>query len=137
MENISSTAELLEAIEILEFQQAGHLQQVRDNFYLTRESFRPVNLVGNAVNDFVSSPNLVKNILGIALGLFTGYLSGKVINIGSSNSKYRRIFGNVIKFGIASIVARNPNATKSIREFFARRFTRNRNKDLQGRDERN
>ena len=43
MENIRSTAELLEAIQILEADQADHLQQMREKFYYTRQSLRPVN----------------------------------------------------------------------------------------------
>lgn len=126
MENISSTAELIEAIQILEAQQAGHLQQVRENFYLTRESFRPVNLIGSSLKEIVISPNLVNNILGIAVGLFSGYLTSKAIFIGASNNKYRRIFGNVLKFGVASLVARGPKAIKSFGQSIAQRIFRKR-----------
>jgi hypothetical protein len=129
MENIKSTAELIEAIQIMQAEQAGHLQQVREKFYLTRESFRPVNIIGSSLKGMVSSPNLVNNILGIAVGLFTGYLSSKAILIGASNNKYRRIFGNVLKFGVASVVARSPNAVKSIKQFIAQRIFRKRYKN--------
>lgn len=129
MENIKSTAELIEAIQIMQAEQAGHLQQVREKFYLTRESFRPVNIIGSSLKGMVSSPNLVNNILGIAVGLFTGYLSSKAILIGASNNKYRRIFGSVLKFGVASVVARSPNAVKSIKQFIAQRIFRKRYKN--------
>jgi hypothetical protein len=129
MGNIKSTAELLEAIQILEAEQADHLQQVREKFYYTRQSLRPVNIIGNSLKGMVSSPNLFKNILGTALGLFAGYLGSKAIFIGASNSKSRRIFGNVLKFGVASIVARGPKVFTSFKQFIARRIYRMREKN--------
>jgi len=126
MEKISSTAELLDAIQILEAEQAGHLYHMREKFYITRESLRPVNLIGNSLKGMVTSPNLINNILGIAVGLFSGYLTSKAIFIGASNNKYRRIFGNVLKFGVASVVARGPKAIKSFGQSIAQRIFRKR-----------
>jgi hypothetical protein len=129
MEKISSIAELREAIQILEIEQEGHLYLIREKFNVTLESLRPVNLVGNAVRDLVSTPNLKNKILSVAVGLFTGYLSNKVINIGASKSKFRKIIGNVVKVGVASIIVRNPNAVKSFREFIEQRIFRKRYKN--------
>ena len=129
MENIKSTAELVEAIQIMEAEQAGHLQQVREKFYLTRESFRPINFIGSSLKEIVSSPNLVNSIFGIAVGLFTGYLSSKAILIGASNNKYRRVFGKVLQFGVAGIVARGPKVIKSFKQFIAQRLFRIREKN--------
>lgn len=126
MENISSTAELIKAIQILEAEQAWKLQQVREKFDLTRESFRPVNLIGSSLKEIISSPNLVNNIIGVAVGLFSGYLSSKAILIGASNNKYRRIFGNVLQYGVASLVARGPKVINSFKQFIARRLYRMR-----------
>jgi hypothetical protein len=128
MENIKSTAELIEAIQIMEAEQAWHLSRIREKFDLTMESLRPVNLVGNSLKEIVSSPNLFKNILGIAAGLFTGYLSNKVILLGASNNKYRRVFGKVLQFGVAGIVARGPKVIKSLGNFISQRLSRKRNK---------
>jgi len=126
MENIKSTAELIEAIQILEAEQAGHLQQVREKIYYTRQSLRPVNIIGNSLKGMVSSPNLFKNILGTALGLFAGYLSSKALFIGTSNNKFRRIFGTVLKFGVASAVASGPKVIKSLKQFIYQRLSRKR-----------
>jgi len=128
MENISSTAELINEIQILEAEQAGHLYQMREKFNLTLESLKPVNIIGNSVKEIVSTPNLGKKILGIAAGLLTGYLSSKVINIGASNNIFRRILGNVVKFGVAGVVARNPKFINSVRQFIAERIFRRRQK---------
>lgn len=137
MRNISSTAELLDTIQILEAEQAGHLYHMREKFYITRESLRPVNLIGNSLKGMVTSPNLVNNILGVAVGLFTGYLSRKAMFAGVATNKYRRILGKVLQYGITGIVARSPQVIKSFKNFIFQRLSRNKNKDLQDRDGRN
>lgn len=137
MENISSTAELKEAIQMLEAEQAGHLYQMREKFYITRESLRPVNLIGNSLKGMATSPNLVNNILGVAVGLFTGYLSRKAMFAGVATNKYRRILGKVLQYGITGLVARSPQAIQSFRSFLSKRLSRNKNKDLQDSDGQN
>ena len=129
MENISSTAELTEAIRILEIEQYGRLQVMREKFELTVESLRPVNIIGSTLKDMVSSPNLINNILGVSVGLFTGYLSRKAIFAGVANNKYRRIFGNVLQYGVASVVARGPKVINSFKQFIARRIYRLRERN--------
>lgn len=129
MEKISSIAELREAIQIMEAEQAWHLSRIKEKFDLTMESFKPINLVGNAAKDFVSTPNLGYKILSVAVGLFTGYLSNKLINIGASKSKFRKILGNVVRVGVASAVARGPKAIKSLIHSVAERLSRKRKRN--------
>lgn len=129
MENIKSTAELVEAIQILEAEQADHLLQMREKFYFLRQSLRPVNIIGNSLKGMASSPNLFKKILGTGLALFAGYLSTKSFFVGASNNKFRRIFGTVLKFGVAGAVARGPKVINSIREFIAQRIYRKRERN--------
>ena len=129
MENITSTAELREAIQILETEQAEHLDQVREKFYHIWNSFSPANIIGSSLKGIVSSPNLVNNILGVAVGLFTGYLTRKTMPIGLSNNKYGRILGNVLQYGVASLVASGPKVIKSFKQFIAQRIFRKRQKN--------
>ena len=129
MENISSTAELTEAIRILEIEQYGRLQLMREKFDLTVDSLRPVNIIGNSLKGMISSPNLFNNILGVAVGLFTGYLSRKAMFAGVANNKYRRILGNVLQYGVASVVARGPKVINSFKQFIAQRLYRIRERN--------
>jgi hypothetical protein len=129
MENITSTAELLEAIQILEAEQAGHLEQVKENFFYTRQSLKPVNIIGSSLQGLVASPNLLKNIVGITAGLFTGYLSRKVMLASVTNNKYGKILSNVVQFGITSVVARGPQVIQSFKDFLARRIYRMRGRN--------
>ena len=113
MQNITSKAGLKDAILVLEDEQALAGLILKEQFYLTYNSFKPVNLIRRTLKDFTSAPNLVDNLLGIGTGLATGYISKKLI-IGGSGNILRKILGSLLQLGVTTIVAKNPNAIKSV-----------------------
>lgn len=112
MQNIVSTKGLKDAIQVLESEQGIKAQRLKDQFYLTFEMLKPVNLISSTINDITKSPFLVDNILGTAMGLASGYLSKRLF-IGASGNKIRRLLGLVLQFGITNIVAQNSETIKS------------------------
>jgi hypothetical protein len=122
MQNITSTAGLKNAIQLLEVEQAdkGHL--LKEQFFLTYESFRPVNLLKGTLKDIASSPYLIDNILSTGIGLASGFLSKKVF-IGASGNKLRKLIGYVLQFGVTNFVAQRPDSIKSIGRLFFNLFT--------------
>jgi hypothetical protein len=112
MQNITSIAELKNAIQLLEVEQDLKGKLLKEHFYLTYESFKPVNLLKDTLNDIVKSPYMVDNILGTALGLASGYLSKKIF-IGTSGNKIKKLIGYIMQFGITNVVAQNSDAIKS------------------------
>ena len=116
MQEINSETDLNVAIFQLEIKQAEEAKLLKEQFFQTYESIKPANLFRNTMNDVASSPYLIDNIIGTAIGLGTGYISRKII-IGASGNIFKRLFGSVIQFGITNIVAQHPNTVKSIGEF--------------------
>ena len=114
MENISTTAELQEAIQLLEAQKSVHLQEMRENFSLTWESLKPANIIKSTIKEIGSSPYLFNNIVNVALGLGAGYLSKKVLFIGRSNRKSRKLLGLILQLGVTKLVVNTPIAIKSL-----------------------
>jgi hypothetical protein len=115
MQNITSAAELKNAIQLLEVEQAIKGQQLKEQFYLTCESLKPVNLLKSTLKEIASSPNLIDNILATTIGLATGYLSKKIF-IGASGNLFRKLFGSVLRLGVTNVVAQHPNAVKTFRQ---------------------
>jgi hypothetical protein len=131
MQNITSSAALKNAIQLLEVEQGIKAQLLKDQFYLTAESLRPVNLLKNTFHDISSSPNLIENILGTSMGIVSGFLTNKVF-VGASGSLVRKLLGSALQFGVTNVVAQNPDTIKSlgqtILQFFLRRRERNSEK---------
>jgi hypothetical protein len=123
MQNITSIDGLKNAIQLLEEEQAikGHL--LKEQFYLTYESLKPVNLFKSTLNDISSSPYLIDNILGTAIGLVTGYLSKKIF-IGTSGNIFRKLIGSIMQYSVTNVVAKHPDTIKSIGQFIFQHILR-------------
>jgi hypothetical protein len=124
MEAITTTDELKNAIQILEFDQQIREQQLKEQVYLTIESLKPVNLIKSTLHEVVSSPHLIDNLLGVAMGLTSGYITKKIA-LGKSVSVIRKILGTLLEFGITNVVAQNTDSIKtfgqSIYQYFLRK----------------
>jgi hypothetical protein len=131
MENITSVAELKNAIQILEVEQAINGQRLKEQFIITYRSIKPLNLLKHALTDVVSSSNLIDNILGTAVGLTTGYLSKKIF-IGTSGNIIRKLFGSVLQLGVTTVVAEHPSTIKSFGQFIFQHLLRK--KDLNSKE---
>jgi hypothetical protein len=121
MQNISSGAELKNAIQLLQVEQSINGQLLKEQFYLTYESLKPINLLKRTLSDVASSPYLIENILGTVAGMASGYLSKKIV-VGASHNILRKLFGSVLQFGITNIVSHNPDAVKLFVEFIFQRI---------------
>ncbi|WP_319478836.1 hypothetical protein [uncultured Draconibacterium sp.] len=112
MEKISSNAELQNAILNLEAEQAVKLKLMKEQFNLAYENLKPAKLIESTLKDITASPHLINKIIITFLGMFTGYLSQKVITR-RSGSKFRKLFGYILQYGITNLVASNAEAIKS------------------------
>ena len=121
MEKITCAAELKLAIQNLEFQKEVQGQLLKDHFFVTFESLKPINLIKNTLFEITSSPYLIDNMLGAILGMVSGYISKKIA-VGTSNSLFRKILGAAMQFGVTNIVAQHPDILKSIGNFIIDKF---------------
>lgn len=112
METISSTASLRNAIQLLEAEQTARGILLKEQFLLTYESLKPVNIIKNTLKEVTSSPNLINNIIGTTVGLATGYLSKKIV-VGASANILRNLLGTVLQFGVTNVVSQHPDEIKS------------------------
>jgi hypothetical protein len=123
MLNITSTADLKNAIQLLEVEQAANGRLLKEQLYSTYESFKPVNLLRNTLHDITSSPNLVDNILGTALGLATGLISNLVFK-GIAGTGFKKLISPVLQSGVTNFVAQHTGSLRSIGEIMLLRIFR-------------
>lgn len=117
MESITNIQELKHAIQLLEIEQAEKAQELREQFYITYESLKPINIVLNTLKEISSSPLLLNNIVGTAAGLATGFLTKKVV-VGASSNIFRKILGSLLQVGVTNAVAQHPDAIKTMGQYF-------------------
>ena len=113
MDTRSASVVLRETIQNLEIQQAFEEQSLKEQFHLTYERLRPVNLLRSSLEKFILAPPLADNLMGTAMGLVSGYLSRKIV-VGTSGNIIRKFFGLLLQLGVTNTVEQHPDAIKSI-----------------------
>ncbi len=113
MQYINSDSSLRAAILQLEARQSEEVKMLRAQFCLAFESVKPINLIKSTFKEAAESLELKENILNTSVGLSAGYLSKKLF-VGMSHNPVKKLLGNVLMFGITNVVAKHPDAIKSL-----------------------
>jgi hypothetical protein len=128
MQNKNPTAELKNAIQLLEAEQAIKGQLLKEQFYITYESLKPINILKSTLKEAATSPYLIENILGSAVGLATGYVSKKIV-VGASANIIRKLIGFILQFGVTNLIAQRPDAIKSVGQYIIQQFFHKKDKN--------
>jgi hypothetical protein len=129
MQTITSSAGLKDAIQLLEVEQAIKGQLLKEQFYITYESLKPVNIIKHTLKEISSSPYLLDNIPGTAMGLLSGFLSKKIF-VGASGNLIRKLLGSILQLGVTNVVAHNSDIIKSVGQALLQHFFRKKNQTL-------
>ena len=116
MKKPTSSVRLYEAIQLLESERAVKGQILKEQFLLTYESLKPINLIKSTLKEIATSPISGDNVLGSIIGLATGYLSKKIV-VGGSANIFRKLLGSVLQLGVTNTVSRHPEAIRLIGQY--------------------
>lgn len=114
---INSAETLRLAIVQLEITHTEEGKMLKQQFNLTYESLKPINLIKNAFKEGIASPDLKDNVFSTSVGLAAGYLS-KLLFVNVSHSPVRKFLGTALQFVITKVVAKNPEVIKSMGKEF-------------------
>ncbi len=110
---INKTDALKEAIDILENKQKYELSLLREQFHITSQSLKPINLIKHTFSEVGASPEVKDGILSNAIGLTTGYLSKKIL-LGATRNPITKMLGTVVQFTVSNFVAKNSGTIKAL-----------------------
>jgi hypothetical protein len=113
MQNITSSAALKDAIQLLEVEQEIKGQLLKKQLYIAYESLKPLNLLKHTLKEITSSPYMIDNISGGVMGLVSGFLSRKIF-VGTSGNLIRKLIGSLLQFGVTNVVAQNSSVIRSL-----------------------
>ena len=130
MQKITSTAGLKQTIQLLEAENAANRKLLKEQFVNTYESFKPVSLLRSTLHDISSSPNMVENILGTALGLGAGYLSRSILP-GVTAMRFGKLLGPVLQVGVTNFVSKQSGNLRSFGEVMLLRIFRKKRVEIQ------
>jgi len=129
MQKITSTAGLRRAIQLLEAEKAANGKLLKEQFVSTYESFKPASLLRSTLQDISSSPNLIENVIGTALGLGAGYLSRSILP-GVTAMRFGKLLSPVIQVGVTNFVAKQSGNIRSAGELMLLRIFRKKRVEI-------
>jgi hypothetical protein len=112
MKKMNETDTLKETIALLEYRQRQELRILKEQFEVTYDSLKPLNIIKRVFSEMTTSPDLKGNLLSNVIGMATGYITKKVI-VRSSHNPFKRILGNVLQFAITNIVSKRTDPLQS------------------------
>ena len=105
MSTKSATVNLDERIVMLAAKKSQEWEDLKEQFLVTKESLRPMNLVKGAFHDITTSPEIKNNIIGNVVGLASGYLSKKII-FGGTHNPIKKVAGAILQFAVSNFVGK-------------------------------
>jgi len=120
MQNITTTADLSDAIAKLEAKHTLEEIALREKLQKTYESVQPVNLLKSTYQEVIGSPEAgtIKNeIIDTAIGLAVGYVSKKIFD-GDTHSPVRKAAGVVVQLAVTNAVRNHPEEMRAVGKMF-------------------
>lgn len=112
MGKITTIEELEAAIQLLEEKQAQEAILLKEQFEITGESLKPVNIIRGTFKDLVTAPDFKSDLVNTSISLAAGYLVKKLV-FGSTNNQYKEMLGDALKIGVTSLVSQNADCIRS------------------------
>ncbi len=95
MQKITTTAELKDAILLLEDKKKAEKELLKAEFEVVKEKLKPTNVVRSTFNQVFTGPNLIRTAMIATVGLTAGYITKKYFQ-GLTGRLLRRLLGKVI-----------------------------------------
>lgn len=103
----NATDTLKEAIQLLEKARDAEGELLKEQFHLTYESLKPINLIRNTFREVVDSHEIQEKLVEAGVDAVTGFVAKK-INEKTDNNKLLKIGGLLLQIGVTNYIARNP-----------------------------
>lgn len=129
MEKIQSLADLEDAIKLLKFKKAEDEILLKELFYMTYESVKPINMIKNLFKEPVASQDMTDNLLTTSIGFGAGYLS-KLLFQGVMRVPFKNFIANALMVGVDNLVTKNPGIVSTLSSLFLNAFSKKSKKNI-------
>lgn len=105
MKPINQKKQLATKIALLRSKQEKDFSHLKDQYHITIDSFKPINLIKNSIEDAITTPSITSSLIKGTVGFGIKYLTNNFLNLSSTNSK-NTVLGNVLKFVVQNVIGR-------------------------------
>lgn len=112
MAKTNAVDSLKESIRLLEIRQAEEGQALKEQFRITYESLKPVNLIKSSLEELTGSVEIKNSLFESIVSILTGYLTKKIM-VSPNSNPFMKIFGAVLQFGVTTLIAKNAETIRT------------------------
>lgn len=112
MQKNSNAEELKLAIQHLEQQRIEDGILLKEHFFATISSFKPVNLINDSIKEMITSTDLKTNLTKLVIGGVSG-LMAKSLLVGESSKPLPKIMGTFVEMFVSKSVMNNADSITS------------------------
>jgi len=122
MQKITAAEALKKSISMLERRQMEEGILLRDQFKVTFDSLKPVNVLRKMIGDIAAPSDLKDNLIQTVTGLISGYVSRKML-VRSSKNPLLRLAGIFVQYGVTNFVSKNSETIKALGLYYINKLT--------------
>lgn len=121
MYKISTSSELREAIIQLELKRDSQEKLLKEQFYITYESFKSINLLKKVILEIATSPGLLSGLVSTIVDLTRRRTYNSQLNEAPSAS-IKSIFQSLLSTSVTKLVYDNSDTLLLFGQYFIRRL---------------
>lgn len=110
MSKQSAVDSLKESIRLLEIRQAEEGRLLKEQFRITYESLKPVNLIKSSILELTGSTEVKNNLFEYLLAIISAYLSKNIIT--SNSNIFMKIIRVFAHFGLSNLIISNAESIR-------------------------
>ena len=103
MKTINQKNQLSEKIAFLKNKQSRDFNILKEQYHITIDSFKPINLIKNSIEEAITSTSNKSSLLKGTIGFGVNYLTNNLFNPDSGSDK-KSILNNVLKFVVKRFI---------------------------------
>lgn len=105
MKTTDEKAALIEKIAKLQLKQSEDLHNLKMQFQLTYESFKPLNFIKDTFHDITSSPEIKNDLLNGAVNLASNLITGNLL-FKTTDKPIKNLVGTFFKFIVRKFIVK-------------------------------
>lgn len=106
MKTINQKNQLSEKIALLKNKQSRDFNILKDQYHITIDSFKPINLIKNSIEEAITSTTNKSSLIKETVGFGVNYLTNNLFHHQSSFNK-KSILTSVLKFVVKRFIGNN------------------------------
>jgi len=122
MQKITAAETLKKSISALEHRQMEEGILLKNQFKVTFDSLKLVNVLRKMIGDIAEPSDLKDSLIQTVTGLISGYVSHKML-VRSSKNPLLRFAGIFVQYGVTNFISKNSDTIKALGLYYIKKLT--------------